>query len=166
VREKIICPDCKALVDNIQGEVHPYFGANAGCWKLFGEILAREYGSLAYMKVHRLTVDAYAAQHPGRNEPRAAQSVNVHLMALYLILEKHMPFDFVTKALGKVVEKKKHNFTWLVPPSSLGAMTILDVAAANTPDQHAQLVWDWATSVWKAWEPRRKTIEELALSLS
>jgi hypothetical protein len=42
---------------------------------VYGEMLAREYGDPAYFRVHQLTVDTYAVQHPGPRERRAIQSV-------------------------------------------------------------------------------------------
>lgn len=162
MEESAICPDCKAIVPKIEGVLHPYFGANAGCWKLYGQILEKEYSDPSYMKIHRLTVDAYAAQHPGKNEARAAQSVNIHLMGLYLIFEKQTSFEFVRSALSKIVEKKNHKFEWLPPPQFLGALTILDVLDAKNHIEHSQKVTQWAQSVWKAWHPYRKEIENLA----
>ena len=47
---------------------HPYIGASAECWALYGELLAREFQSPAYFRVHQLTVDSYAEQHPGSPE--------------------------------------------------------------------------------------------------
>jgi len=156
------CPDCGASVPMIEGPVHPYFGSNAGCWRLYGEILEREYSDPRYMKVHRLTVDAYAAQHPGKNEPRSAQSVNVHLMALYLVFERGMSYEFATKALGKAVERKKHQFRWLPPPQRLGSITVLDVVRSPTPDEHERIVKAWANDVWIAWQSHWDEIERLA----
>ena len=157
-----LCPDCKAIVPKIDGPTHAYFGSNAGCWKIYGDILAKEYSDPIYMKVHRLTVDTYAAQHPGENEPRSAQSVNIHLVALYLILERKMSFEFATKVLGKLVEKNNHKFNWLTPPETLGPITITDVVSAKTPQDHAQKVQLWAESVWQAWHSSHRAIEDLA----
>ena len=66
----IICPGCGARVRDFDGATHAYIGAVAGCWELFGEVLAREYEQPAYFAVHHLTVDAYAVQHPGTPSPR------------------------------------------------------------------------------------------------
>lgn len=160
-----VCPDCKAIVADVDGPNHAYFGSNAGCWRVYGEILEKEYSDQRYMKVHRLTVDAYAAQHPGRNEPRAVQSVNAHLVALYLALEQQRSFEFTTKALGKLV-KNKQQFRYLPPPQSLGALTVVDVVVARSPEEHADKVHAWARSVWQAWQLYRKEIEALARAIA
>ena len=73
------CAGCGALVPVTDGPTHPYIGASPGCWAIYGEVLAREYGEYAYPPVHRLTVDAYAAQHPGVPSRRSIQSVAIHL---------------------------------------------------------------------------------------
>jgi hypothetical protein len=51
---------------------HPYIGSASGCWLLYSEVLAREYGDLRYAPAHQLTVDVYAVQHPGVPERRSA----------------------------------------------------------------------------------------------
>ncbi|MCP5049599.1 MAG: hypothetical protein GY940_20685 [bacterium] len=55
------CFSCGAPVPEIEGPVHRYMDSSPGCWKIFGEVLAREYSNAAYARYHRLTVDAYAA---------------------------------------------------------------------------------------------------------
>lgn len=59
-----------------------------GWWAVFGEVLAREYEDPACMANHRLTVDAYAVQHPGEPTPAAARSVLLHLVSLCAIRER------------------------------------------------------------------------------
>ncbi len=158
----VACPQCQALVPDIDGPIHEYFGASPGCWKIYGEVLAKEYGEQQYMKVHRLTVDAYAVQHPGSQDPRAIQSVNVHLLALHLVFERGCDFKFATQALSKIIEKRKGSFLWLEPPPFLGEVKVTDVLLASQPDEHVRLVNDWAISAWKAWAKYHPQISELA----
>jgi hypothetical protein len=70
------------LVPDVEGPVHRYLESSPGCWRLYGEVLAREYSDLAFWAAHRLTVDSYAVQHPGRSSPQTIQSVCVHLLSL------------------------------------------------------------------------------------
>ena len=66
------CPGCGlALPARPDAPKHPYVGASAECWAVYGEVLAREYEDPAYFRVHQLTVDAYAVQHPGAPERRS-----------------------------------------------------------------------------------------------
>ncbi len=102
------CHGCGALVKDLPGGPHKYIGASAGCWGVFGEVLAREYGEFAYPDpTHRLTVDTYAVQHPGKPGRQAIQSVNVHLMGLYLVLEQGLNGPQATRAIGKVLRARR-----------------------------------------------------------
>lgn len=76
------CFSCGALVKDIDGPVHRYMDSSPGCWATFGEVLAREYSAVNYGLNHRLTVDAYALQHPGKHSPQSIQSIAVHLVSL------------------------------------------------------------------------------------
>jgi hypothetical protein len=48
---------------------------------------------IASFDLRRLAVDAYAVQHPGTTERRAVQSVAVHLISLYFVLERASPTE-------------------------------------------------------------------------
>lgn len=161
----IHCPDCKGLVPDIEGPVHAYIGGSAGCWKIYGEVLAKDYSDPAYFKVHRLTVDAYMAQHPGKPTAQSIQSVNVHLIALYLIFEKNYSFDAARKAIVVIIKKKKGQFVWLTPPKDPGAITVVDVVQARNEYEHEEKIMAWARSVWQAWSHYHSIIFELAREL-
>jgi len=55
------------------GPAHAYMLSSPGCWAAYGELLAREYSDSAYRRLHRLSVDAYALQHPGIDTPQSPQ---------------------------------------------------------------------------------------------
>jgi len=82
-----LCPGCGLLLPAADGPTHSYIGASAACWALYGQVLAIEAGTYRQPAWHRLTVDAYAVQHPGIPERRSIQSVCVHLISLCLMLE-------------------------------------------------------------------------------
>ena len=83
MRKLIACHGCGAMVDDLPGKPHPYVGANAGCWELYGRVLAHEYEALPLLReTHLLTVDTYSVQHPGVPCRRSIQSVSIHLMRL------------------------------------------------------------------------------------
>jgi hypothetical protein len=163
-----ICPDCKAALPTVDADRHPYLGGSAACWALYGRLLAKEYGDPAYMRAHRMTVDAYAAQHPGLPEPRTIQSIHVHLVGLYLTLERRLDADFARKVIARVT-LQKDRLHWLTPPGSLGGVTVADVMAAATADDHQAAVTRWACAVWEAWRSHhdevialaKRTLEEL-----
>ncbi|MDQ6695064.1 MAG: DUF5946 family protein, partial [Chloroflexota bacterium] len=59
------CPDCGGLFPDIDGSTHRYLGASPGCWQAFGELQAGGNAGAVRVYIHRLTTDAYCAQHPG-----------------------------------------------------------------------------------------------------
>lgn len=160
--EKIKCYGCGCLVDNIEGQPHKYIGATQGCWDLYGQILAKEYGEYNYPQLtHRLTVDTYAVQHPGQPSKQSIQSVNVHLISLYLILELGVDGETATKKMGEILSKEP-NLEWLEPPITNGQITVLDVLTAINKDEHEIKVRQWAEDVWNFWYSKHKhTINKL-----
>ena len=159
------CPDCGVVLTCVDTERHAYMGGSASCWALYGQVLEREYANPAYMKAHRTTVDAYAAQHPGLPDPRAIQSVNVHLVALFLTLEQETHPDFVRRVLSRLASNKGA-LAWLTPPAHLGEVTVTDVVKAADADEHHDLVMRWGRSVWRAWSPHHAAIIALAKRVS
>jgi hypothetical protein len=155
------CPGCGASFAQSDGPTHPYIGASAGCWTVYGDILAKEYGEYGYPDVHRLTVDTYAVQHPGVPSPQSIQSVSIHLIGLHLVLERKLGAKAVTAALRKSVTNAPH-FVWLDPPARPGELTVLDVKDAASLDAHIARVEDWARDVWQAWSSHHDTIRALA----
>jgi Family of unknown function (DUF5946) len=151
------CPGCGVVLPEYDGPTHPYIDASAACWALYGELLAYEYAELGYPECHRLTVDAYAVQHPGRRERRSIQSIGTHLSGLYLVLERGMDGPKAT-ALKNRVAAAEPGFEWLNPPSSDGALTIRDVLEMRREMQHCVAIKAWARSVWEAWELHHATV--------
>lgn len=153
----IPCVGCGGLFPDIEGVTHPYMESSAGCWAAYGEVLAREYSSPAYFEIHRLTVDTYAAQHPGQPSSQSIKSVGYHLIRLCLLLERNLKMERANEAMI-IITKTKQHFTWFSPPDSLGSITVADVCAEDSAEQHKQLVWLWAASVWAAWCPHHSVI--------
>jgi hypothetical protein len=162
----IPCIECGALVPDSEGPTHRYIGASPGCWQAYGELLARGYGSNdspAYGAMSRLTVDIYAAQHPGVPGKQSSQSVCAHLFILCLVLERDLGPMYATAAITRFIEKHKgRDFPWLEPPPSLGAVTVLDLLNASDAGDHDRKVKLWAESVWHAWGPHHDTIRAWA----
>lgn len=158
------CYICNAVIPDIDGPIsdHVYIPQSPGCWKLYTDVLAREYGEWNYPPIHRLTVDCYAAQHPTKTlDLKSAQSVQVHLLGLYLALEKKVGPQRITKIIGDVVAKNKNSFIWFEPPKNLGVITIFDVWNAKTISEHEALVNEWANLIWHAWRKYHQHIKKL-----
>lgn len=113
--------------------------------------MAREYGEYRYPKVHALTVDTYMAQRPDTPSRRSIRSVALHLIGLYLTLEQGHDVRRVIAERQQML-KRGASFTWLEPPKDMGPLTIADVHATESLEQHARAVRAWAASVWAAWQ--------------
>ncbi len=153
----IACPGCGASVPDTDGPTHAYIGAAPGCWALFGEVLAREDSHARYWPAHRMTVDAYAAQHPGSPSRKSIPSVALHLISLYVQLEHGYDSEHAQRVIQRAAAHKQA-YAWLDPPPSLGDVTVLDVHAAQNPTEHLQRVRAWGRAVWDAWAPHHATI--------
>lgn len=147
------CFACGAVVPvKEDGPTHDYMLSSPGCWAVYGEVLAREYGNAAYMANHRLTVDAYAVQHPGEPTPAARRSVLIHLVALCAVFEHGLGQRDATRLLQALGERQIDP-GWLEPPEERGGVTVADVHAAGDPKAHLDAVERWARSAWRAWSP-------------
>lgn len=145
------CQGCGLVLPAIDGPTHRYMLSSPACWALYGEVLGREYGDMRGAGAkHRLTVDAYAAQHPGVETPQSIASVGVHLVSLCNIVERGMTVEQAQAALARVKALHPH-LRWLEPPASLGDVTAADVRATGNAREHVAAVERWAAAVWKAW---------------
>ncbi len=158
------CPDCGATYEPYDGDTHAYLGASPECWAAFNTVLAREFEDIGYFSVHRLTVDAYTVQHPGdQTDRRAAQSVNIHLTSLYLILEEDRSLSYAAKSLGVLANAFKDKFKPLAPPDpDAYKYTVKDICAAADAAEHQRIVRLWAEDVFQAWTPHHGTAKAYA----
>jgi uncharacterized protein DUF5946 len=158
----VACPGCGAVVAEAEEiDRHSHIGSAPGCWLLYTEVLAREYGDIRYTPAHQLTVDTYAVQHPGVPERRSAQSVAIHLVGLCLTLERGRSALELPRLRQRLASPKRV-FPWLPPPPSVGALTVLDVHQAATPAEHRGRVEEWAKSAWEAWSPHHSQVRAWA----
>ncbi|MDX9857767.1 MAG: DUF5946 family protein [candidate division Zixibacteria bacterium] len=157
----IACFGCGALVPNTEGPTHAYIGAPPGCWAIYTSILEREYGEFRNPPCHRLTVDSYAAQHPGVPSRRSIQSVAVHLVSLHLVLELAFDHQEATRALAKFTGNGVP-YIWIEPPTAPDWLTVVDVCGAPDLTEHERRVIRWARSVWDAWSEHHDTVRSWA----
>jgi len=137
--------------------------SSAACWAAFGSLNDPER-PLGPSEFNALVVDAYAAQHPGTPSNQAVNSVAIHLMVLYGVLERDFqPAQALWLRMrpGRPSNIPKHErFHWLSPPSFASSLTVADVAAGKTPLERSSLVEAWVKSVWAAWAgPYRGQVE-------
>ena len=151
------CPGCRLRLPEVATGTHPYIGASSGCRSRFGELLAKEFADLRYARFHRLTVDAYAAQHPGAPSPQSIRSVAIHLMALCLMLDRNVPIPTAQRTFA-LLARRDQELRWLDPPDPIGMTTVADVLAAVDPDDHSDRVRRWAAEVWNAWSAHHELV--------
>ena len=79
------CLGCGAPFPCRDGPIHPYMESSSAYWAAYGEALARECSDPTPVATHRLSVDAYAVQHPGGSSRQSNQSVVVHLIGPFAV---------------------------------------------------------------------------------
>jgi len=146
------CKWCKGDFEEDDRSVHENFESCAGCWKIYGNILAKEYGKYNNPELtHRLTVNTYAVQHPGESSAQSKQSMASHLVSLYGLLEENSPVKAVTNKMQYITDNIK-DLSWLSPPSFDGTLNVNDVICATNKYDHEERVYLWASSVWSCWK--------------
>jgi hypothetical protein len=81
-----------------------------------------------------------------------------------VVLERHAPYSYADRVLKTAVDGKIP-FGWLTPPRSLGELTVVDVQAAASTDEHREKVHAWADSAWAAWAEHHDTIRTWVASI-
>ncbi|MEP9360880.1 DUF5946 family protein [Sphingomonas sp. KR3-1] len=142
------CCGCGGRFPDIAGPTHPYMLSSPGCWAAYGEVLAREYADPAlFAACHRLTVDAYAIQHPGNaDDPRAVRSVWLHFAALHAVFAHGYALDAATGLLQRLAGQ---DFPALPGPAPIWEVTLADLNAAD----HAAEMRRWAEGAYRGWRP-------------
>lgn len=119
-----------------------------GCFELFSEVCVLGYSDPRYSGATFYGVDAHALQHP---EIHGKKNNAAHLLRLSWI------FEYKEYGRSGTVPKWWQEYTqrsdlpYLEPPQARGELTVVDVAGAKTPQAHAELMQQWALSVYQAW---------------
>ncbi|WP_421724538.1 DUF5946 family protein [Bauldia sp.] len=150
------CHGCGGRFARIEGPTHRYMTSAPGCWAAYGKVLAAEYEDFRLMKTHRLTVDAYAIQHPGDGSRAAIQSVGLHLARLMVQLESPRP-PRQTNDVMLGLARHKASLVALEPPAAF-TMTVADVAPFAGTDRHVEMVENWARQTFADWHAQHDTI--------
>jgi hypothetical protein len=134
--------------------------ASPACWAAYGELLAAQYDSPERMRFHQIIVDTYAVQHPDGDDRRAVQSVGIHLMTLYLFLERDVDPASGSRLHMHIVERQRPSLYYLDPPSFQGIRTHLDVPRSGPASAVRDAAYAWARNVWAAWSPHHATVRQ------
>ena len=152
------CQGCGLELPETGGPTHRYLGASAECWAVFGRVLASHYEDAVTLGgIHRLVVDAYAAQHP---DGQPDKSVGVHLVGLQLSIEEGLAEHQVNELTQRLIAAAE-SYPVFDPPADRGSLTVADLAAADDATEQRELSERWARLVWQAWEHERPKVYEL-----
>ncbi len=152
------CPGRRVRLPTEDAPAHPYMTCSPACWVRYGDLLAAQYSNPERMAFHQLVVDSYAVQHPDGDDPRAIQSVGIHLMTLCLFLERGTDPSLGTRLHRRMVDRPV--FHQLRPPPSRGRLTMLDVPLNDDPEVARRAAYAWAEEVWTAWAAHHQTVRD------
>lgn len=148
------CFSCGGRFPAHDGATHATMLSSPGCWKAYGDVLAREYEDpLLFGRVHTLTVAAYALQHPGDvADRRAVQSVWVHFCALLLRIDEGAAEREITAAMKRLAGTR---LPPLPPRPARFDVTLADVRTESR-ESHAAGVERWADCAYRSWRALRE----------
>ncbi|MBN8807519.1 MAG: hypothetical protein J0I47_04675 [Sphingomonas sp.] len=131
--------------------------SSPGCWAAYGALLEREYSDPElFAASHRLTVDAYAVQHPGlATDRRAVQSVTIHFASLHAILELGWSHADARAHLQRLAGRDYAS----LPAALRFDLTLADLDGLPV-GQHRERVEQWAISAYRAWRPLLLSVVE------
>lgn len=156
------CPGCGLELPASGRSYDRKFHASAECWALFEEVLAAEFQNpVLFGQVHQLTVDTYAVQHAGGRHPD--KSVCIHLVGLYLVLERNRSSAAVAPQLQRLANRE--SWPHLDLPAARASLTVQSVARTDSAQSHALGVRKWAEEVWQAWAPHHAVARQPAREL-
>ena len=157
------CPGCGGRFSPRSGPVHRYMTSSPACWAAFGAVLASEYADPRLLSVHRLSVDAYAVQHPGGGSRQAIQSVGLHLARLHVQLEKQLSPE-AANAFMLRAGRRKSDLPKLDRPSGF-SVTVAQIAPIAGSVDHEPMVRRWAQSAWDDWAHAHEFVRQWAAAI-
>jgi Family of unknown function (DUF5946) len=154
----VTCVGCGVALPAETGPTHPYMRGSAACWRGYGELLAAQYSDPDRQRFHQVVVDAYAGQHPGGDDPRAVQSVGIHLMTLALTLERGVDPAFGMRLHRQMVERPVFHRLHRPEGDRQPMLTFRHVPTGGDPDLARERAYEWGRSVWASWGPQQDVV--------
>lgn len=172
------CPGCKTEYQYQEGPIDRYGVMSPECLNTLNELLLKEGEYFGYPPAHRLIIDSNAVQHPPNIELQLTlginqrfidasnQSVFIHLIALYIALEKKVEPQNISKIMDKILSKgvSFEKLETIKAPKDLGTIKIVDIRKQLenqiTLPEYTNLAWDWARAAWNAWQSYHPIIKE------
>ncbi|HEV2004975.1 MAG TPA: DUF5946 family protein [Candidatus Limnocylindrales bacterium] len=153
------CPGCGVELPGSAEPWDPRSLASEACHALYGEVAGFESQRIVELgRWHQLLVDAYAAQHAGERTPPMGAAFA--LIGLHLALEQGWDGLEVRNA-HQDLARRYREWPAFPAPERRGALTVLDLALASTPEEHVERLRAWATTVWQAWAGAHPAVEVL-----
>lgn len=123
--------------------------SEAECKQHFETVLVKEFSDFGYMKIHRLTVDAYSLQHP---DPYmlSAKSFAAHLTGMCCFME-YGGDRALLRALQRWLGGKREDLEKPELLEDVGELTIAHIIGALDATEHERRVEEWAADVWRAY---------------
>jgi hypothetical protein len=143
------CPGCGVELPGSAQPRDPRSLASEACHALYGEVAGFESRYIVELgRWHQLLVDTYAAQHAGERTPRIGTAFA--LIGLHLALEAGWN-GLAVRDAHQDLARRYRAWPAFPPTERRGALTVLDLALASTPEEHVERLRAWATDVWAAW---------------
>ena len=155
------CPGCGVTLPVAASAPDPPDDVtSAECWQLYGEVIA--YGMAHPAELGRwlqTTTDAYRLQHLSSSTPLITTAFGLN--SLYLVFERGFTGLQAREAHGYLANTVDSWPTFELSSPVTYSMTVFDVAMADSPAEHAELVVKWGASVWAQWAPVHDEIAEM-----
>ena len=153
---------CRGCCVELPGSADPWDPrslASEACHALYGEVAGFESQHVVELgRWHQLLVDAYAAQHAGERTPRIGTAFA--LIGLHLALEAGWD-GLAVRDAHQDLARRYPAWPAFPAPERRGALTILDLALASTPEEHVERLRAWAADVWQAWADSHAAVAAL-----
>ena len=98
---------------------------------------------------------AYAAQHPGADDPRQVQSLGLHLMTLCLFLEHGTDPALGTQLHRRMVRRPSFH---RLHRSGPGSLTVAHMEACTAAPAARLAAFEWADEVWQTYATAHDTV--------
>ena len=154
-----ICPGCGARLSvSDDAFADARYNASPECWQLYGEMTAYTVTRGYETFIHQLAIDAYAAQHFGKNVRPIGNFFP--LITLCVAAEKGYT-GRQAQHLHMLLAKRSKTFPTFTPPAYVGAITIADVMQAQPGEPRDAMIHQWVQSVWEAWSAEHVRVRSL-----
>ena len=152
-----ICPGCGLVFPKTDADPPDRFNASGKCWQCFSDLSCYTVAKQDAEFIHQHAVDAYEAQHAGRETKNI--TVAFGLIGLYLALEKGYTSREVQRAHMRIARLRK-DWPRLEPPEKPAPVTVMDVLQAPDGPEKDAMIRHWMAAVWASWADRQEWVRE------